>query len=120
LALNMRHTTSDKCGACHPIGGQIPDTTTFWITGLDTHFNEVLDMRADLPVASCEACHGLPPATGTMGLIWTNPSGYNIIGIHPTGAPYMTACGVCHVIGPGNPITMDAATHGDAILNFVP
>ena len=102
----MPHTTNTKCGVCHVIGGWVPATTTFNMSGVATHDNGTINVLAGLPTSSCGACHGLPPVTAA----------------HPTVAAkaYVANCGVCHLVGPGNPITMGISTHDDGVINFIP
>jgi hypothetical protein len=103
--LNMPHTTNNKCGICHVIGGWVSGTTTFNMSGVTTHNNGTINILSGLPTASCGACHGLPPG---------NP--------HPSVAvkSYVANCGICHVVGPGNPITMGISTHNNGTTNFNP
>lgn len=104
-ALNMPHTTNTKCGVCHVIGGWVPGTTTFNMSGVATHNNGTINILAGLPTASCGACHGLPPGSP-----------------HPAVAvkSYVANCGICHLVGPGNPITMAIPTHNNGTINFNP
>ncbi|MDD2539719.1 MAG: putative Ig domain-containing protein [Desulfuromonadaceae bacterium] len=102
----MPHTTNTKCGVCHVIGGWVPGTTTFNMSGVATHNNGTINILAGLPTASCVACHALPPVSA----------------IHPAVAvkAYVANCGICHPVGPGNPITMGISTHNNGTINFNP
>jgi hypothetical protein len=103
----MPHTTNTKCGVCHVIGGWVPGTTTFNMSGVATHNNSTINILAGLSTASCGACHALPPVSAA----------------HPSVAvqPYVANCGICHPVGPGNPITMTGvATHNNGTINFNP
>jgi hypothetical protein len=101
------HTTSKTCGVCHVIGGWVPGTTTFDMSGVATHANGTVNIRSDLPTASCSACHSLPPTAAP----------------HPLASakPYVTSCSVCHPVGAGDPITMTGvSTHRNGTVDFNP
>jgi hypothetical protein len=102
----MPHTTNTLCGVCHVIGGWVPGTTTFNMSGVATHNNGTIDILSGLPTASCGACHGLPPVNGIHPLVATKA--------------YVANCGICHPVGPGNPITMGIPTHNNGVINFIP
>jgi hypothetical protein len=105
VAIGMPHTTNSKCGTCHVIGGWVSGTTTFDMSGVTTHQNGTINFLAGLPTASCSACHTLPPTSG-----------------HPSVATksYVANCGICHLVGAGNPITMGISTHQNGVVNFNP
>jgi hypothetical protein len=101
------HTSSKTCGVCHVISGWVPGTTTFDMSGLTSHGNGTVNVRTDLPTATCNACHGVPPAGSA----------------HPSAAQksYVPSCGVCHPVGSGNPISMSGvSTHNNNAVNFNP
>jgi hypothetical protein len=108
LTSPMPHTANTKCGVCHLIGGWVPGTTTFDMTGVATHENGTINFLAGLPTASCVACHGLPPVSANHPAVATKA--------------YVANCGICHPVGPGNPITMPASltTHDNGTINFNP
>ena len=107
VAVGMPHTTNTKCGTCHLIGGWVSGTTTFDMSGVTSHRNDTINFLAGLPTANCEACHSLPPTSGG----------------HPSVATksYVANCGICHVVGAGNPISMSGiSTHRNGVTTFNP